>query len=73
MKANTEENLCSTLEEGYQVCCSSGTRPDFVPKPNADGSCATYMTKKDDSCAKIAASRDLTITELKSFNFKTWG
>ncbi|RYP66167.1 hypothetical protein DL771_007943 [Monosporascus sp. 5C6A] len=73
MKVNPKPNLCSTLAEGQRVCCSKGKMPDLKPKPDANGNCATYMTKKDDNCSKIAAARDLNVTALESFNKKTWG
>ncbi|KND88549.1 Killer toxin subunits alpha/beta [Tolypocladium ophioglossoides CBS 100239] len=70
-KVNTKANLCSTLVGGQQVCCTRGKLPDLRPKPNPDGSCSTYTTIQDDSCSSIAASRDLTITEIEDFNSKT--
>ncbi|KAH6625093.1 hypothetical protein C7974DRAFT_454971 [Boeremia exigua] len=73
MKANTKTDLCSKLGEGQKVCCSNGNYPDLKPKKDANGNCAVYTTKKDDYCSKIAVSRDLTVTELESFNKKTWG
>ncbi|RYP14424.1 hypothetical protein DL765_006367 [Monosporascus sp. GIB2] len=73
MKVNTKSNLCSTLAEGQRVCCSKGKMPDLKPKPDANGNCATYMTKKDDNCSKIAAARDLNVTALENFNKNTWG
>ncbi|KAI0882847.1 putative glycosyl hydrolase, family 18 [Annulohypoxylon maeteangense] len=73
MKVNTKTNLCSTLAEGQQVCCTAGSKPDLKPKPDADGYCATYTTVKNDYCAKIAAARDLTVKDLEDFNKKTWG
>ncbi|KFY07990.1 hypothetical protein V492_06644 [Pseudogymnoascus sp. VKM F-4246] len=73
MKVNTKTNLCSTLQEGQLVCCTSGKRPDLKPKPSADGVCATYTTQPDDNCSKLAAARDLTLTDLENFNKNTWG
>jgi hypothetical protein len=73
MKANTKSNLCSNLSEGQVVCCSSGKMPDLKPKPDANGNCATYTTKQDDSCSKIASSRDLNISDLEGYNKNTWG
>lgn len=72
-KVNTKTNLCSTLAPGQLVCCSNGNRPDVKPKPDSNGNCAVYTTKKDDSCSVIAASRDLSVDDLESFNKKTWG
>ncbi|KAH9871192.1 hypothetical protein J1614_006768 [Plenodomus biglobosus] len=73
MKVNTKTNLCSSLAEGQRVCCSNGKIPDLKPKPDSTGNCAVYTTKKDDNCAKIAASRNLSVTDLEGFNKKTWG
>ncbi|VBB80335.1 Putative Glycoside Hydrolase Family 18 [Podospora comata] len=72
-KANPQSSLCSTLAEGQHVCCSQGKLPDLRPKKGADGYCAVYKTKRDDNCAKIAASNMLTVTELENFNKNTWG
>ncbi|KAF2730201.1 glycoside hydrolase [Polyplosphaeria fusca] len=73
MKANTKKNLCSTLVEGQQVCCTAGKFPDLKPKPDSKGNCATYRIQKDDDCSKIAIARDLTQDDLMSFNKNTWG
>ena len=70
---NPSSTLCSTLQPFQHVCCSSGTLPDFAPKPNADGSCASYDVKTDDSCAAIAAAHSLTVNQLIGFNSQTWG
>jgi hypothetical protein len=73
MKANTKSNLYSTLTESQHVCCISGKLPDLKPKPDSNGNCAVYTTKKNDNCAKIAAARDLSVEDLEDFNKKTWG
>ena len=73
MQVNTKENICSSLVQGQQVCCSNGKLPDRRPKPETDGTCASYKTNKEDSCASIAASRDLTVDDIETFNKKTWG
>ena len=72
-KVNTKADLCSKLVVGQQVCCTRGKMPDLRPKPNSDGSCATYTTKQEDSCSSIAASLQLDKTDIESFNKKTWG
>ncbi|KAF1971118.1 class V chitinase Chi100 [Bimuria novae-zelandiae CBS 107.79] len=72
-KYNPSSSLCSGLKPGQHVCCSSGTLPDFTPKPGADGYCATYLVKTGDSCASIGAANDLTNDQIESFNKKTWG
>lgn len=72
-KYNPGSTFCSTLRPGQHVCCSSGTLPDFAPKPGADGSCATYTVQPDDNCSDLAAAYSLTIDELEEFNKYTWG
>jgi hypothetical protein len=72
-KYNSKSDLCSTLAEGQHVCCSSGSLPDFAPKPNADGSCATYHIQAGEGCSVIAAKFSITIDKLESFNKETWG
>lgn len=72
-KYNSDPNLCSSLTPGQHVCCSAGTLPDFAPKPNPDGSCATYTIQQDDNCANLAAQYSLTKKDLENFNKKTWG
>ncbi|KAB8277072.1 hypothetical protein BDV30DRAFT_223672 [Aspergillus minisclerotigenes] len=72
-KYNTQSNLCSSLQPGQHVCCSAGTLPDFRPKPNPDGSCATYTVLVDESCKSIATANSITLEDLEEFNKKTWG
>ncbi|KAK4196868.1 family 18 putative glycoside hydrolase [Triangularia verruculosa] len=72
-KANPQTGLCAKLTEGQHVCCSQGNLPDLRPKKGADGYCAVYQTKKDDNCARIAASHMLSVTQLENFNKNTWG
>ncbi|KAL7944577.1 glycoside hydrolase family 18 protein [Trichoderma barbatum] len=70
---NPSSTLCSKLTPGQHVCCSSGTLPDFKPKPDNKGNCYAYYVKTGDSCASIGAAYDLTNDEIESFNKKTWG
>ena len=70
---NSASDLCSTLQPGQHVCCSSGTLPDFAPSPNADGSCASYTIVSGDSCSAIAATYSLTVDDLNTYNEDTWG
>lgn len=72
-KYNPKANLCATLAVGQEVCCSAGTLPDRTPKPNPDGSCATYVVQAGDWCDKIATANSLTSAKLEDFNKKTWG
>ncbi|KAL4982965.1 hypothetical protein BDW68DRAFT_191715 [Aspergillus falconensis] len=60
-KYNADKGLCSSLAPGQHVCCSSGDLPDFRPRPNDDGSCATTIR------------RPLTNDEIEEFNKDTWG
>lgn len=71
-KYNPSSTFCSTLQPFQHVCCSSGTLPDFTPKPNSDGSCATYTVQTNDNCYGIAAANGLTVANLVNFNNKTW-
>jgi chitinase len=72
-KYNSDSSLCSSLTPGKHVCCSSGTLPDFTPKPDSDGYCYAYLVKTGDNCASLAAAYDLTNEKIESFNSKTWG
>ncbi|KAF9890425.1 hypothetical protein FE257_005830 [Aspergillus nanangensis] len=72
-KYNPEPKFCNNLRAGQHVCCSSGTMPDFAPKPNPDGSCATYTIQEDDNCSNLAVQYGLTNQDLDNFNKNTWG
>jgi hypothetical protein len=63
----------TSVTVGEYVCCSPGTLPDFSPKPNADGSCASYTVQTGDNCANIAAANSITTDQLNEFNTNTWG
>lgn len=71
-KFNPSSTLCSSLIAGQHVCCSAGSLPNFTPKPNADGSCFPYTIKANDVCKTIAASYDITVTQLEKYNTRTW-
>ncbi|KAL2118935.1 hypothetical protein VTJ04DRAFT_5894 [Mycothermus thermophilus] len=66
-------NLCSTLTVGEYVCCTSGELPDFSPKPNADGSCFSYMVQPGDTCYDIAQAYYVTAQQIEDRNHNTWG
>ncbi|KAJ4376059.1 hypothetical protein N0V83_001340 [Neocucurbitaria cava] len=70
---NSKTDFCKTLKPDQYVCCSKGDLPDFTPKPNADGSCATYQIVADDTCFSIAEAHFLTAQNITDFNKKTWG
>ncbi|KAK4249246.1 hypothetical protein C7999DRAFT_30299 [Corynascus novoguineensis] len=65
--------IYGSLKPKQHVCCSSGSLPDFRPKPNADGSCFSYKVQNDDNCANLGAEYGLTLEEIESFNKNTWG
>lgn len=58
---------------GEYICCSTGTLPDFSPKPNADGSCKTYSIKQNDLCSNIASANSITVDMINDRNKMTWG
>ncbi len=70
---NPNPTLCSTLTIGQRVCCSAGDLPDITPKPNPDGTCASYKVPAGDSCGQIAARSGLTVAQLEAFQTNTWG
>ncbi|KAL4756034.1 uncharacterized protein BDW70DRAFT_166856 [Aspergillus foveolatus] len=72
-KYNPDKGLCSSLTPGQHVCCSSGDLPDFRPRPNDDGSCATTIVNDGQSCATDAAANSLTNDDVEEFNKDTWG
>lgn len=72
-KYNSAKGFCSKLKPGQHVCCSSGTLPDFSPKPHKDGSCATTTVGDGESCSTIAAANGITEKDIDGFNKKTWG
>ncbi|KAI1483610.1 glycoside hydrolase family 18 protein [Daldinia eschscholtzii] len=73
-KYNPDPNLCSTLQIGQRVCCSLGTLPDIRPKPEPNGTCASYTVQGGDTCSSIAATNGLSASEVEDFNkVKTWG
>lgn len=69
-----DDSFCSNLVPNQRVCCTAGTLPDISPKPNADGSCATYLTTDNDNCDALAAEYGLTVDKLEEYNKgTTWG
>lgn len=73
-KYNPGKMFCNNLMPGQHVCCSAGTLPDYKPKPNKDGSCATVKVEKGLDCSSIGASYGLTKKEIEGFNEKkVWG
>ncbi|KAJ6781351.1 hypothetical protein PWT90_02762 [Aphanocladium album] len=71
-KYNSAEGFCANLRPKQHVCCSTGDMPDFRPKPNADGSCATVTVTTGENCDSISAANSLTKDDLMEFNKNTW-
>jgi chitinase len=66
--------FCNDILPGDYVCCSAGDPPDFSPKPNGDGTCASYTAQKDDTCKVIAAKFSIKdYHKLDDYNKNTWG
>ncbi|TFK69201.1 hypothetical protein BDN72DRAFT_624535 [Pluteus cervinus] len=63
---------CNTIVPGQRLCISSGTLPDTTPKPNPDGSCATYTPVAGDYCAIIATKYGITTDKIEQFNKNTY-
>ena len=72
-KYNPDGSLCSSLQPGQHVCCSAGQMPDFSPKPDPDGMCASIVVQPGDSCSEIASSNSINQKDLENFNKNTWG
>lgn len=72
-KYNPSEGLCSPLKVGLHVCCSAGTLPDYSPKPNADGTCASYLVKLGDDCSTLSTSNGISEQDIENWNKNTWG
>lgn len=68
------QSFCTNLKLKSVVCCSEGTKPDLRPKKNPDGSCATHIVRKDDTCFDIQEKYLLEKGDIEKFNQKkTWG
>ncbi|KAH7028812.1 chitinase [Microdochium trichocladiopsis] len=72
-KINPASDFCAKLMPKQHVCCTTGTMPNFAPKPKPDGSCFDYEVIENDNCDNLAAEYSLTRQDLEDFNKKTWG
>lgn len=70
-KYNPSKTLCSTLQVGQKVCCTSGGLA--IPEENSDGSCHSYRVEDGYTCAVIAASNGISVSKIESYNKNTWG
>ncbi len=73
LKYNPQATFCTTLKVPQLVCCSAGDLP--VPKPDANGNCATYKIQSGDSCWGITNSLSglISTDNIEQYNKKTWG
>ncbi len=67
------QNICSTVQAGQYICCSSGDLPYFGPDPNPDGTCFTYSIQSGDTCASIAAAHSITWEDISDWSEFSWG
>ncbi|KAL1966730.1 hypothetical protein VTN77DRAFT_3927 [Rasamsonia byssochlamydoides] len=65
--------MCSDLQIGQYVCCSSGSLPDFAPQPYSNGTCYTYTVQSGDTCSAIAATYQMEVSVIENSNNNTWG
>lgn len=73
-KFNPSPFDCDKIKIGDTICCSAGALPDLSPQKKADGSCASYIVKSEDTCASIGAGHQLEDWQkIESFNKETWG
>jgi chitinase len=71
---NSDKFCTSGIFPGDYVCCSPGSLPDFSPKPNADGTCASYTVVANDGCKTIADKNSIKdFKKLDEYNKNTWG
>ncbi|KAF2159058.1 glycoside hydrolase family 18 protein [Zasmidium cellare ATCC 36951] len=64
-------SFCNTVQVNQYVCCSSGSPPDFSPKPT-DGNCYVYTVETDDTCSSIATAHQEEVSAIESNNGQTW-
>ncbi|RAO73094.1 uncharacterized protein BHQ10_009106 [Talaromyces amestolkiae] len=68
-----EYNTNTAWTVGQYVCCSSGTLQVNTLEEQADGYCASYLVKKNDTCSALAAEYGITVADIDSYNNNTWG
>lgn len=62
---NGGSSMCSDLQIGQYVCCSSGSLPDFAPQPYSNGTCYTYTVQSGDTCSAIAATYQMEVSVIE--------
>ncbi|KAG8163304.1 hypothetical protein KVR01_006601 [Diaporthe batatas] len=73
VKYNPSSGFCDNLLKDQYVCCSSGSLPDFSPKPDNNGNCFVYTVVPDDTCDKIAKANHMEWQDIPTYNELTWG
>ncbi|KAL4885149.1 glycoside hydrolase superfamily [Aspergillus karnatakaensis] len=74
MEYNSNNNLCSRLEPGQDVCCTEKVPVAGRPSMNEDGSCAVYTTGPEDTCLTIAERHNLKESDINYYNnWRIWG
>ncbi|KAK4450329.1 killer toxin subunits alpha/beta-like protein [Podospora aff. communis PSN243] len=71
LRFNPQPNFCTTLKVPQKVCCTAGGLP--IPKPDANGNCATYKVVPGDSCWSITQAHLISVADIENFNKNTWG
>lgn len=66
---NPKPNLCSTLQPGDHICCTSGD-PWQAPQigPGPDGSCAHVQVASGDSCGSLASRCGVSGNDITKYN-----
>ncbi|OKL55218.1 hypothetical protein UA08_09514 [Talaromyces atroroseus] len=68
-----EYNPNSTLATGENVCCSAESLPHFAPQQDSNGTCYSYTVVSGDLCSTLAATYDITVDDIETWNNETWG
>ncbi|KAJ5116285.1 hypothetical protein N7456_000633 [Penicillium angulare] len=68
---NTDSSLCTSLEDGKPICCSSGAL-DLPPTQRSNGVCYTYTIQAHDTCGSISQGYDITIDNIETYNKATY-
>ena len=76
IKYNPDWEVCNMdlVPSGLPLCCSPGNLPFPLPVNDDDGTCATYITQENESCADIAMRFQLPMSFLEKINKQaSWG
>ncbi|KAJ5364252.1 class V chitinase-like protein, partial [Penicillium cataractarum] len=70
---NPQSSLCSSLVPGNSVCCSAESTSVSYSQQSNGAVCNTYTVKSGDYCDSIISKYAISVTELESYNSRTWG